>query len=94
MVIVVQLHLTLCDPLVCSLPGSSVYGISQARVLGWVAISFSRDLPNSGIEPTSPVLAGGFFTTLVTWEAPQTYTVLYVKLEKLCPADTLFELTP
>ena len=33
---------TLCDPLDCSLPGSSVHGIFQARILGWVAISFSR----------------------------------------------------
>ena len=33
---------TLCDPTDCSLPGSSVHGIFQARVLEWVAISFSR----------------------------------------------------
>ena len=33
---------TLCDPMECSLPGSSVHGILQARVLEWVAISFSR----------------------------------------------------
>ena len=33
---------TLYDPMDCSLPGSSVYGIFQARVLEWVAISFSR----------------------------------------------------
>ena len=33
---------TLCDPMDCSLPGSSVPGIFQARVLEWVAISFSR----------------------------------------------------
>ena len=32
----------LCDPMDCSPPGSSVYGISQARILEWVAISFSR----------------------------------------------------
>ena len=37
---------TLCDPMDCSLPGSSVHGIFQARVLEWVAIAFSRDLPN------------------------------------------------
>ena len=36
--------LTLCDPMNCSLPGSSVYDISQARILGWIAISFSRVL--------------------------------------------------
>ena len=33
---------TLCDPMNCSLPGSSVHGILQARILEWVAISFSR----------------------------------------------------
>ena len=33
---------TLCDPMDCSLPGSSVHGILQARVLEWVAISFSN----------------------------------------------------
>ena len=50
-------------PMDCSLPGSSVLGIFQARMLEWVAISFFRDLPNPGIEPESPTLAGGFFTT-------------------------------
>ena len=33
---------TLCDPMDCSLPGSSIHGISQARILEWVAISFSK----------------------------------------------------
>ena len=44
-------------------PASSVHGILQARILEWVAISFSRDLPDPGIEPTSPASAGGCFTT-------------------------------
>ena len=39
---VAQSCLTLCDPMDCSLPGSSVHGIFQARVLEWVAISFSN----------------------------------------------------
>ena len=39
---VAQLCLTLCDPKDCSPPGSSVHGILQARILEWVAISFSR----------------------------------------------------
>ena len=39
---VAQLCLTLCDPMVCSLRGSSMHGISQARILEWVAISFSN----------------------------------------------------
>ena len=37
----------------CSLLGSSVHGIFQTRILQWVAISFSGDLPDSGIEPGS-----------------------------------------
>ena len=48
--------LTLCDPVDCSPPGSSVHGILQARVLEWVAILFSRDLSDPGIESGSPVL--------------------------------------
>ena len=39
---VTQSCLILCDPVDCSPPGSSVYGILQARILEWVAISFSR----------------------------------------------------
>ena len=35
-------RIRLCDPMDCSLPGSFVHGIFQARVLEWVAISFSR----------------------------------------------------
>ena len=40
---VTQSGLTLCDPVDCSSPGSSVHGIVQARILEWVAISFSRE---------------------------------------------------
>ena len=37
--------------------------ILQARILEWVAIPFSRDLPNPGIKPRSTIIAGGFFTS-------------------------------
>ena len=56
----------------CSLPGSSVHGILQARIRKWVAISFSGDIPNPGIKFVSlmpPVLSGRFLTTRATWEA-------------------------
>ena len=43
----------------CSLPGSSVHGIFQARILEWVAISFSGALADPGIEPGSPALQAG-----------------------------------
>ena len=44
-------------------PGSSVYESSQGRILAWIATSSSGDVPDPGIEPVSPALAGGFFTT-------------------------------
>ena len=40
---IAQSCLTLCDPVECSLPGSSFHEILQARILEWVAVSFSRD---------------------------------------------------
>ena len=55
-VLVDQLCLTLCDPLDCILLSSSVHRILQARILEWVAIPFSRDLPDPGVEPRSPAL--------------------------------------
>ena len=54
-----QLCPTLCDPTDCSLPGSSVHGISPARILEWVAMPPSGDPPDPGTEPKSsgsPVL--------------------------------------
>ena len=40
--LVTQLHPTPCNPMTCSLPASSIYGIFQTRILKWVTISFSR----------------------------------------------------
>ena len=45
---------TLCGPMNCSLPGSCIHGIFQARVLEWIAISFSRGSSRLGTEPRSP----------------------------------------
>ena len=64
---------TLWGTMGCSPPGSSVHGILQARILKLVAISFSRGSSWPRIEPrslVSPALAGEFFTTSATWEAP------------------------
>ena len=44
---VAQSHLTLSDPMDCSLPGSSVHGIFQARVLEWGATDFSKMVVNT-----------------------------------------------
>ena len=55
--------LTLCDLMARSLPSSTVPGISWARILHWVPLLTPGDLPNPGIESTSPAMAGKFFTT-------------------------------
>ena len=51
-----QLCPTLYDPMDCSLSGSSIYGIFQARVLEWLPFPSPGDLPNPGTEPGSPTL--------------------------------------
>ena len=64
-------------------PGSSVRGIFQARILEWVAISYSRGLSNPGIETAflmSPALACGFFTTSTTWETLSHVSLTMIKL--------------
>ena len=66
-----QSCLTLCHPMDCSQPGSSVYGNVQAKILSGLPCPSPGVLPNPGIEPTftSPALAGSFFITSATWEA-------------------------
>ena len=58
---VTQLCLTLRDPVDCSLPGSSIHGILQARVLEWVAIAFSDSLA----EATSILFSFYYFFILI-----------------------------
>ena len=62
----------LCNPIDCSPPGTSVHGILQARILQWIAISPSRgpSWPRNAPLALRSALAGGFFTTSATWEAP------------------------
>ena len=68
-VLVPQSCPTLCDPMDCSLPGSSVQGISQARILEWVAISFSRGSSWSRDQTWVSCIAGRVFTVWATREA-------------------------
>ena len=66
MCLVTQSCLTVRNPIDCSLPGSSVHGILQARTLEWVAVPSSRGSSHPGMEPaslTSLALAGRLFTT-------------------------------
>ena len=78
--------LALCDP-----PGSSLHGIFQARVLEWVAMPSSRDLPDPGIELVSPApaaLAGGFLII----EPPRKPLIMYCR--ELENKTTLFIAEP
>ena len=63
LVLVAQSCLTLCNPMDCSPPGSSVHEIFQARILEWVAVPSPGDLPNPGIKPGSPALQADYLPT-------------------------------
>ena len=62
-------YLTLCNPMGCSLPGSSVHGFLQARLLEWVAIPFSTGSAPPRDQTQISCIAGGFFTVWATREA-------------------------
>ena len=64
--LVAQSCLTLCDPTDCSPPGSSVHGILQARILGWIVISFSRGSSQPRKWNLVSRTAGRFFTNWAT----------------------------
>ena len=75
---VVQSCLTLCDPMDNSLLGFSVHGIFQARVLEWVAISFSRGSSRLGDQTQVSSIVGRRFNLWATREAKQR--------EQICPS--------
>ena len=68
-ILVIQLCPTLFNPIDYSPPGSSVHGIFQARILEWVAISFSRESSQPGDRTQVSCTAGRFFTIWATREA-------------------------
>ena len=78
-----QLCPTLWDPMDCSLPGSSLHGILQARVLEWAAISFSRG--SSWLRDLTQVsrIPGRRFNLWATREAPQIHKKILKKGTKL-----------
>ena len=77
MLCVLQSYRTLCNPMDCSSPGSSVQGFSKQEYWSGEPGPPSENLPDPGIKPeshTSPALEGGFFTTSATWEAYSNHT--------------------
>ena len=67
--LIAKLCPTLWDPMDCSLPGSSLHGILQARILEWVAISFSRGSSQPRESTGASCIASGFFTDWAITEA-------------------------
>ena len=67
-----------CDPMDCSPPGSSVHRVSKARILEWVAISFSRESSQPRDKTCVSCIAGRFFTT----EPPGKPTILQLLMFK------------
>ena len=76
---------TLCDPMDCSLPGFSFHGIFQARVLKWVAISFSRGFSWPRDRTQVSCIAGRRFTLWVTREDRKCLSLLLGSL--FCSTD-------
>ena len=70
-VLVTQSCLTVCDPTVCSPLGSSVHGISQARMLEWVAIPFSRGSSQPRDQTQVSCIAGEFLAIWATGKPPK-----------------------
>ena len=77
---------TLCDPVDCSPPGSSVHGIFQPRILEPVPFPTPGDLPNPGMKSVSPALSDEFFTTEPPGKPPGRfgYSLLGRKIHELC----------
>ena len=69
---------TLSNSMDCSLPGSSVHGLLQVRMLKWITISFSGDLLDPGIKPRSPALQADSFP----YEPPGKPNAYFSKFKK------------
>ena len=78
----VQLCLILWDPLDCSLLGSSIYGIFQARILEWVTISSSRGFPQPRDRTHVSCIAGRFF---ICWAIREDCSVQFSSVTQWCP---------
>ena len=76
----------------CSLPGSSVHGISQARILEWVATSFFRESSQTRNQTHVSCFAGGFFTAELAGSNPSRSSHS-VRLGSLCYVATSNQLS-
>ena len=87
---------TLCDPVGCSLPGFSVHRILQARILEWVAISFSRASSQPRDQTQVSCIACRFFTSETPGKPTYQWYFCYSSLNglRLCYSKTQQTMTP
>ena len=93
---------SLCNPMDCGPPGSSVHGILQARMLEWVAILFSRGSYQPRDQTQVSCIAGSFFTIWATREAHerpsgcvqllQLYLTLWDSMDYSLPGSSVHEI--
>ena len=86
-------HLRLCNPMDCSLPDSSIHEIFQARVLEWVAISFSRRSYQPRDWTWVSHIAGRCFTLWTTrkaWPSNSTFRFIPKIIETICSHENLY----
>ena len=86
---------TLCDPMDCILPGSSVHGILQARILEWVTFPFSRGSSQPRDQTWVFCIASRFFTIWATREARYPHNRLIIMIRQnlvrtYCVQDTVW----
>ena len=70
------------DPMDYSLPGSSVHGILQGRILEWVAIPFSRGTSRPGLEPGSPALQADYLPSELPGDSTDNLAASKARLPK------------
>ena len=85
-----QSSLTVCNSMDCSLPGSSVHGIFQARTLGWVAISYPRGSSWLRDWTHNSCIGRWVLYHCATWEAPGGLLEGFTGSEPLCCSHTNF----
>ena len=89
--VVTKLCSTVCGPMDCSPPGYSVHGISQAKILEWVAISFSRGSSQSRGGTWVSWIASRVFAKGATSKAPKSKcTYIQTKLHKVLRKKKMF----
>ena len=93
-VLATQLCLTLCNIMDCSPPGSSVHKILQARTQKWIAILFSRDLPDLVMEPGLPTLQVDYLPSEPPWKPMDVHNLKFLIKVLVIKKGSIYENSP